>query len=77
MNIALTADQQSRLEKHLASGRYADVNELIGSALEALEERCADESPELEEALLEGVRDAHAPYGADVLARVRKAARLS
>ena len=72
MNISLTVAQQDKVEQHLASGRYADVGELIGSALEALEERLADESPELEAALLEGARDEHVPYGRDVLDRVRR-----
>lgn len=74
MEIALTKEIEAIIADRLRSGRCRDADEVMRDALEALRQRDEFESPELEAALLEGVRSPHRPYGPDVLAGVREAA---
>ena len=77
MTVTLTKEQELRVRDQLEAGRFSDAEELIGAAIEALAERDAFEAPELEAALLEGVRDEHVPYGQELLERVRNKAKKS
>ena len=75
MKVTLTQDLASLVKEKVRSGRYADESDVMRDALRALEQRDQFESLTLEEALLEGVRSPHRPYGPAILNRVRKAAR--
>ena len=75
MEIALTKELETFIGERVRSGRYVDASEVVREALRALQLREEFESPELEAALLEGVRSPHRPYGADTLDRVRETAK--
>lgn len=77
MTVTLTKEQEQRVRDQLDGGRFSDAGEVIGAAIEALAERDAFEAPDLEAALLEGVRDEHLPYGSELLERVRHDAKKS
>jgi putative addiction module CopG family antidote len=75
MKVTLTKELETFVKEKVKSGRYADESDVMRDALRALEQREAFESPELEAALLEGVRSSQHPYGGATLSRIRKAAR--
>jgi len=75
MEIALSKDSETFIREKVRSGRYVDASEVVSDALRALQLREEWESPEVEAALIEGVRSAHGPYGADTLTRVRELAK--
>jgi putative addiction module CopG family antidote len=75
MKVTLTEELETLVKEKVRSGRYVDESDVMRDALRALELRDDYESPELEAAILEGVRSAHRPYGKATLNRVRKAAR--
>ncbi|MSU50403.1 MAG: type II toxin-antitoxin system ParD family antitoxin [Opitutus sp.] len=75
MEIVLTKELETFIGEKVRSGRYVDASDVVRDALRALQLRDEFESPELESALLDGVRSAHAPYGSDTLVRVREMAK--
>jgi putative addiction module CopG family antidote len=74
MEITLTKEQESFIAEKVRSGQYANADDVMRDALQALQQLEAVESPEWEAELLAGVRSPHRPYGPDVLKRVRDAA---
>ena len=74
MEITLTKEQESFIAEKVRSGQYANADDVMRDALQALQQLEAVESPEWEAELLAGVRSPHRPYGPDVLQRVRDAA---
>jgi antitoxin ParD1/3/4 len=77
MNVVLTRELEALVEEKVSSGRYADASDVMRDALRALEVREAFESPELEQALLDGVRSAHSDYTPELLNKIRSAAQAS
>jgi antitoxin ParD1/3/4 len=75
MKVTLTKELERWVEEKVRSGRYTDASDVVRDALRTLEQCDSFDSPALEAALLEGVRSPKSPYGAQTLARVRKAAR--
>lgn len=75
MEIALPKELETFIGERLRSGRYVDASAVVCDALRALRQQEELESPELEAALLEGVRSPHEPYGSATLERVRAMAR--
>ncbi len=75
MKVTLTAELEALVKEKVRSGRYEDESDVIRDALRVFELRDDYESPALEAALLEGVRDTHRPYGKATLKRIRSAAR--
>ena len=75
MEIALTKELETFIGEKVRSGRYADASDVVRAALRELQQRVRFDSPELEAALLEGVRSPHEPYGSDTLERVRAMAK--
>lgn len=74
MEITLSTEQESLVAEKVRSGQYANADDVMRDALQALLHLEAVESPEWEAELLAGVRSPHRPYGPDVLQRVREAA---
>jgi Arc/MetJ-type ribon-helix-helix transcriptional regulator len=74
MNVRLSNEQEAAVKAKLATGQFADAEEVIAAVLEALDEKTSYESPELEAALLDGLREEHSPYGSETLDKVRSAA---
>ncbi|EIP97946.1 putative addiction module antidote protein, CC2985 family [Opitutaceae bacterium TAV1] len=74
MQIMLDGPLETFVTEKVRSGRYVDAAEVVREALRMLERQYAVESPLLEAALLEGVRDEHVPYNAGTLDRVRQLA---
>ena len=75
MEIALTKELETFIGEKVRSGRYVDASDVVRDALRALQLREEFESPELEAALLEGVRSLHEPYGPGTMERVREMAK--
>ena len=75
MEIALTKEMETFIAEKVRSGRYADPGDVLREALQALQQREEFESPELEAALLAGVRSPHRSYGPEVLEHVRQTAK--
>lgn len=74
MQITLDGPLETFVTEKVRGGRYTDAGEVVREALRILERQDALESPLLEAALLEGVRDEHVPYNAGTLERVRQLA---
>ena len=75
MDITLTKEVANYVKAKVQSGRYAEESEVVREALRDQELRDGYESPALEAALLEGVRDSHRPYTKATLSRIRKRPR--
>jgi antitoxin ParD1/3/4 len=76
MKVTLTKELEALIQEKVRSGRYADASDVLRDALRALEERGGFESPDLEAAILEGVRSPHQPYGSSTMGRARKRAAV-
>jgi putative addiction module CopG family antidote len=75
MKVTLTEELKTLVKEKVRSGRYADESDVMRDALRALEMRDDYEPPEIEAAVLEGVRSPHRPYGKTTLNRIRKSVR--
>ena len=76
MEIFLPPALNQFVHQLVQTGRYADEEDVVRTALRVLERQEFEESPALESALLEGVRSPHRPYGTEVLDSIRQKARL-
>jgi antitoxin ParD1/3/4 len=76
MIVTLTKELESLVQEKVRSGRYADASDVVRDALRRMEQDDGYEAPELEAALLEGVRSPHRKYGKAVLGRIRKGAAM-
>jgi antitoxin ParD1/3/4 len=72
MEVKLTGDLEAFIHEKVRSGRYTDASDVVRDALRALEQREEFESPELEAALLEGVRSPHHALGMETLEKIRQ-----
>jgi len=75
MEVTLTSDLEVFIQEKVRSGRYTDASDVVRDALRALEQREEFESPELEAALLDGIRSPHHAFGAETLEKIRGTAR--
>jgi antitoxin ParD1/3/4 len=75
MEVTLTGDLEAFIQEKVRSGRYTDASDVVRDALRALEQKEEFESPELEAALLEGIRGPHHPFGPETLETIRQSAR--
>lgn len=76
MKIVLTKELEDYVKAKVRSGRNTDESEVVREVVRD-RENSEGESPALEAALLEGVRDRHQPYTKSVLNRIRKNARAA
>jgi putative addiction module CopG family antidote len=75
MEVNLTRDLEAFIQDKVRSGRYLDASDVVREALRTLEHQELLVSPELEAALLEGVRSPHDKYGLETLEEIRQSAR--
>ncbi len=75
--MKLTSDLEAFIQEKVRSGRYMDASDVVRDALRALEQREKFEAPELEAALLEGIRSPHRAFGAETLEKIRESSGQS